>query len=103
LRFKYQNTEEEIYVNMLNHDGERLIWEQIQDNRYKVESEIKYRYEKGDQANAYEYQVNWKEFSSNPAPGEHDIFNNSKIKMKGEEYFKDFQQGDLTWFVVLSV
>ncbi len=38
LRFKYQNTEEELYVNMLNHDGEKLIWEQIQDNRYRVET-----------------------------------------------------------------
>ena len=69
LRFKYQNTEEELYVNMLNHDGERLIWEQIQDNRYKVESQIKYRYEKGEKVNEFEYQVNWKEFHSNPAPG----------------------------------
>jgi hypothetical protein len=49
---------------MLNHDGEKLIWEQIQDNRYRVESEVKYRYEKGEKVNEFEYQVNWKEFHS---------------------------------------
>ena len=45
-------------------------------------------YEKGENVNEFEYQVNWKDFHSEPAPGKYDIFNNSKIRMKGDEYLK---------------
>lgn len=57
----------------------------------------------GPQESEFQINLNWKQFNAENQGNDYEIFNSSKTSYKGSKYLKDFQQGNLNWFMGLSV